>query len=198
MSNPHPDSTSNDPQPTSTQPGPTGQNSNCQNTQPHAADLHPSRTFKVWKKLESKPLGKGLFSAFAGFSAPYFLTVLPRVRDLRPGYCQVTAPKWWLIKNHIGTFHAIAACNIAEMAMGMLAEASVPSTHRWLPKGMRSQYLKKTTGGLTATATAELPDFSQITRESGGQDVTVKIHFDDATGVESTYVEIDIWVTAKK
>ncbi len=27
-----------------------------------------------------------------------------------------------------GTFHAIAACNLAEAAMGMLSEATVPST----------------------------------------------------------------------
>lgn len=162
------------------------------------AEAAPSATYKAWKKLAKKPAGNRLFSAFAAFKAPYFLTVLPYVKDLRPGYCQVTAPKWWLVQNHIGTFHAIAACNLAEVAMGMLAEASVPSTHRWLPMGMEAKYLKKTTGRLTATATAELPDFSTITRETGGQEVPVKIHFEDSAGVESTYAEIKIWVTAKK
>lgn len=162
------------------------------------AEAAPSATYKAWKKLAKKPFGTRLFSAFAAFKAPYFLTVLPHIKEMRPGYCQVTAPKWWLVNNHIGTFHAIAACNLAECAMGMLAEASIPSTHRWLPKGMESKYLKKTTGRLTATATADLPDFSKITRETGGQDVTVKIHFEDSAGVESTYVEINIWVTAKK
>ena len=67
-----------------------------------------------------------------------------------------------------------------------------------LPQGLRTKYLPKSTGGLTAKATAELPDFSQITKESGGQTVTVTIHYTDAAGKEPVYAEIDIWVTAKK
>lgn len=161
-------------------------------------DRNPSPTYKMYKKLAAKPMGKGLFSAAVSLKAPYFSTVQPRVQELRPGYCKVKSRKWWLLNNHIGTFHAIAACNVAEFAMGMLAEASLPATHRWLPQGMRTQYKKKTTGSLTAVATADLPDFSTITPESGGQTVTVTIHFTDDAGVESTYAEIDIWVTAKK
>ena len=73
------------------------------------AEAAPSATYKTWKKLAKKPAGNRLFSVVAAFMAPYFITVLPFVKDLRPGYCQVTAPKWWLVQNHIGTFHAIAA-----------------------------------------------------------------------------------------
>ena len=63
---------------------------------------------------------------------------------------------------------------------------------------MRTEYRTKSTGGLTARARADLPDFSTITRETGGQTVTVKINFEDAAGNEPVYAEIDIWVTAKK
>ena len=63
---------------------------------------------------------------------------------------------------------------------------------------MRTEYRTKSTGGLIARASAKLPDFSSITRESGGQTVTVTIHFEDAAGNEPIYVEIDIWVTMKK
>ncbi|RAV34148.1 hotdog fold domain-containing protein [Corynebacterium heidelbergense] len=162
------------------------------------ANYNPSNTYKLWQKWSKKPFGSRIFSLGASLWAPYFVTVLPHVHEMRPGYAKVHVPKWWLVNNHIGTFHAIAACNAAEMAMGMLAEASLPSTHRWLPMGMRTQYKAKTKGALTATATAELPDFSTITRESGGQKVPVIIHFEDAEGKESVYAEIDIWVTAKK
>lgn len=162
------------------------------------ANANPSSVFRMYKKLSKKPGGKGLFSAAVSLKAPYFSTVLPRLQEMRPGYAEVKVPKWWLVNNHIKTFHAIAACNAAEYAMGMLAEASLPNTHRWLPKGMRTEYRTKSTGGLTARASAELPDFSQITRESGGQTVTVTIHFEDAAGNEPVYAEIDIWVTAKK
>lgn len=162
------------------------------------ANRNSSPTFAMWKKLSSKPGGRALFSAAVCAKAPYFATVLPKVVEMRPGYAQVKVPKWIGINNHIGTFHAIAACNAAEMAMGMLAEASIPATHRWLPQGMRTRYIAKTEGGLVATATADLPDFSQITPETGGQTVPVTIHFEDAAGKESVQAEIDIWVTAKK
>lgn len=162
------------------------------------ANSNPSATFRMWKKFSKKPGGSRLFSAAVCAKAPYFATILPHIVEMRPGYSQVKAPKWFGVNNHIKTFHAIAACNIAETAMGMLAEASLPNTHRWLPMGMRTKYLTKSTGGLTATATAELPDFSQITKESGGQTVTVDIKFEDAAGKEPVHAEIDIWVTAKK
>ena len=45
----------------------------------------------------------------------------------------------------------------------MLAEATVPTTHRWIPQGMVTQYRSKTVGGLTATAElAELPSGSRL------------------------------------
>ncbi len=88
--------------------------------------------------------------------------MLPTVRTLRPGFCEVRAPKWWGVHNHIGTFHAIAACNLAEAAMGMLAEATVPATHRWLPRGMTTDYVAKATTGLRAVAElGEVPDFTE-------------------------------------
>ena len=57
---------------------------------------------------------------------PYFGTILPLVTEMEPGYCKVSAPNWFGVHNHIGTFHAIAACNLAETAMGMLMEATTP------------------------------------------------------------------------
>lgn len=162
------------------------------------ATKNPSPTFAMWQKLSKKPGGKALFSAAVCAKAPYFATILPYIAEMRPGYAQVKAPKWFGVNNHIKTFHAIAACNAAETAMGMLAEASVPNTHRWLPKGMRTEYVTKSTGGLVATATADLPDFSQITKDSGGQTVTVTIDYVDKAGKAPVKAEIDIWVTAKK
>jgi Domain of unknown function (DUF4442) len=39
-----------------------------------------------------------------------------------------------MVYNHLHTVHAIASCNAAEVAMGMLMEATVPRSHRWIPK----------------------------------------------------------------
>ena len=152
-------------------------------------------TFRVWHRLDwlPGPFGTRLFSVAAALKAPYFATVLPHVRVLEPGRCVVTASRLWWMRNHIGTFHAIAACNLAEVAMGMLAEASVPTTHRWIPKAMDARYLAKTTGGLTATAVLDpLPDFAAIT---SGVEVVVPVSLVDAAGVMSVRCAITIWIT---
>lgn len=118
-------------------------------------------SFALWQRLSAIPFGRSIFSAGLALRAPYFATVLPSVRTMRPGYAEVRSPKWWGVHNHIGTFHAIAACNLAEAAMGVLAEATVPRTHRWLPRGMTTEYVAKATTGLRAVAElSEIPDFA--------------------------------------
>ncbi|WP_410670449.1 hotdog fold domain-containing protein [Amycolatopsis sp. cmx-4-68] len=151
-------------------------------------------TYALWHKLAAKPGGKQLFSAAMCLRVPYFRTVLPSVRELRPGHCEVTAPKWWGVHNHIRTFHAIAACNLAEIAMGMLAEATVPATHRWLPKGMDVQYVAKAGTGLRAVAALpELPEFGDEGFELG-----VPVTISDANGTAVVTGTITIWVTPKR
>lgn len=126
------------------------------------------------------------------------MTSQPRLQELRPGYAQVRLGKWWLMNNHIKTFHVIAALNGAEFAMGCLAEISVPSTHRWLPQGMTTEYKSKSVGSLTVKATAELPNFDEITPESGGRQIPVVCNYIDAQGNHPMTATINIWVTAKK
>lgn len=151
-------------------------------------------TLALWSKLAGLPGGRRLFSAAICLRAPYFRTVLPTVRQLRPGRCEVTAPKWWGVHNHIGTFHAIAACNLAELAMGMLAEATVPDTHRWLPKGMNVAYVAKAETSLRAVAELpEIPDFGDA-----GFELPVPVTITDEQGKSVVTATITIWVTRKK
>jgi acyl-coenzyme A thioesterase PaaI-like protein len=125
---------------------------------------------------------------------PYFRTVVPLVRDLRPGRCAVSAPKWWGVHNHIGTFHAIAACNLAEIAMGMLAEATLPVTHRWLPKAMSVQYFAKAETSLRAVA--ELPEVPKF--GDAGFELPVPVTITDTRGKVVVAVTITVWVTPQK
>ncbi|EGD53391.1 hotdog fold domain-containing protein [Gordonia neofelifaecis] len=152
-----------------------------------------SATYALRKRLPSGRIGNALFSLGMVARVPYFGTILPFVEEMEPGYCRVTAPNWWGVHNHIGTFHAIAACNLAETAMGMLMEATVPTTHRWIPKAMNTQYLTKATTRLTAHAEfAEAVDFSTITE---GTEVVVTIRILDTSGTEVVHCDITTWVT---
>lgn len=151
-------------------------------------------TLALWSKLSAVPGGKRLFSAAICLRAPYFGTVMPSVRQMRPGCAEVTAPKWWGVHNHIGTFHAIAACNLAEIAMGMLAEATVPATHRWLPKGMTVSYVAKAGTGLKAVA--ELPELPEFGDE--GFELPVPVTITDKSGKPVVTATITVWITRKK
>lgn len=151
-----------------------------------------SPTYKVWQKLQGKPGGSALFSAAMMARVPYFASVVPHVHRMEPGYCEVTAPKWYFVYNHLHTFHAIAACNLAEVSMGMLMEATTPSSHRWIPKAMNVQYLGKATTSLRAIARLDVPDFAAITE---GADVVVPVRITDKHGNEVVHAEITTWVT---
>ena len=148
--------------------------------------------YRSWKKLPDNRIGRALFSLGVVAKAPYFGTVVPTIVALEPGYCEVTAPKWFGIHNHIGTFHAIAACNLAEIAMGVLSEATVPSTHRWIPKAMNVRYLAKANSGLRAVARIDIPEFGPE-----GTDLVIPVAIYDNEGTEVVHADITTWVTPK-
>lgn len=153
-----------------------------------------SKTFEMWNKLSGVPGGNRVFSAALSLKAPYFRTVTPTVTVMEPGHAEVTSPKWWGVHNHIGTFHAIATCNLAEVAMGMLAEATVPDTHRWLPRGMEVAYVAKAETSLRAIAEVEeLPAFGDEPF-----DIPVKITVVDKNDKPVTTGTITIYITRKK
>ena len=94
--------------------------------EPTATNNDPGPTALLWKKFSDTPIKRGLFSALYMVKAPYFRTVMPRVKEAVPGRCVVRLGKWWGVQNHIGTFHVIAGLNGAEAAMGLLCEVTVP------------------------------------------------------------------------
>jgi hypothetical protein len=95
------------------------------------------------------------------------------------------------VQNHIGTVHAIAACNGLEAAMGLLAEATCPPDMRWLPKGMEVQYLAKSTTSLTCTAETTQADWA------AAPDVPVTVKAVTKDGTVTVAGTIHLWVTPK-
>ncbi|NUS45825.1 MAG: DUF4442 domain-containing protein [Mycobacteriaceae bacterium] len=152
-------------------------------------------TYRGWKRLPDNWFGHTVFSLGMVARVPYFGTVVPQVVVLEPGRCEVVAPKWFGVWNHLHTFHAIAACNLAEVAMGMLCEATVPTSHRWIPKAMNVQYTAKATSALRAVAKLpEVPDFAAV---AAGRDLVVPISIVDKSGKEVVHAEITTWITPK-
>jgi acyl-coenzyme A thioesterase PaaI-like protein len=108
--------------------------------------------------------------------APYFTTINPLISALRPGHATVQVPFSREITNHLGTVHAIAMCNAAELAAGTMTDVSIPAGARWIPKGMTVEYLAKAKSDVTAVADGEAVDW----QTEGDKIVPVDIH--DAEG----------------
>ena len=150
------------------------------------------RALSAWQRLETLPLGKTLFSRAVCFKAPYFSSISPRFEELRPGYARVSMRKRRSVTNHIGTVHAIAMCNLAEIAAGTLTEVSIPASMRWLPKGMHVEYLRKAETDVEATAT--LP----TVEEGAARDVPATVEVKDREGQVVCRAIITMWVSPRK
>jgi len=146
--------------------------------------LHLYKTFSKW------PLGRHLFSIYAARMAPYFASISPFVTELDLGYCEVLIKKRRKHLNHIGTVHVIAIANGLEMAMGFLAEASIPQNMRWIPKGMELKYLNK--AGSDIRCFAKLKDNHWTLG-----DLPVEVEALDDQGKVVISGTIYLWVTEK-
>lgn len=148
-----------------------------------------SQVLGMWERLRTVPGGERVFSRAFTWKAPYFRSIRPRFVQVSPNYAALMLPKRRAVQNHIGTVHAIAVCNGLEAAMGALAEATIPSGKRWLPKGMEVAYLAKSTSDLTCSAETD-PD-----AWTAGPDVPVKVKATRDDGTVVVEGTIHLWVS---
>ncbi len=120
--------------------------------------------------------GSAQFSKMVCQMAPYFGTIEPEVVGLRPGRAEAKVGFRRDITNHIGTIHAIALCNAAELVAGLMTQVSIPDGMRWIPSGMTVEYLAKAKTDVTAVA-----DGSAVDWQSEG-DKIVPVEITDSEG----------------
>jgi hypothetical protein len=87
----------------------------------------------LYRRITRWPAGHWIFSRLVCFKAPYFATIAPRFVALEPGRCEVRIRDRRRVHNHLGTVHAIALCNLAELSAGVMTDASIPGDMRWDP-----------------------------------------------------------------
>jgi uncharacterized protein (TIGR00369 family) len=118
--------------------------------------------------------GAEAFSKMLCQMAPYFSTINPVMTQLRPGYAEASLPFRKEVTNHLGTVHAIAMCNAAELVAGTMTNVTIPEGARWIPQGMSVKYLAKAKTSLRAVA-----DGSQLDWTSAGEKVVPVAIFDE-------------------
>jgi acyl-coenzyme A thioesterase PaaI-like protein len=146
-----------------------------------------SQTLEVYKKV-----GNEEFTKIVTNMAPYFATIDPMFVDLRPGYAEVKLPNTRIVHNHLGSVHAIAMCNAAELAAGMMTEVSIPDTNRWIPIEMTVRYIKKAKTDLKVVANGTGLDWTVV------GEVKVPVGVYDMEGQEVFTALITMSVKPKK
>ena len=152
-----------------------------------------NKTLALYERMRRWPAGGWLFTRAICFKAPYFASIRPRITVLEPGRCEATLRHRRAVTNHLGTVHAIALCNLAELAGGMMTEASLPDGMRWIPKGMTVEYRKKAVGTMHALATPAIP----VVAATEGYELPVVIDVTDPGGDIVFRATIVMWLSPK-
>ncbi|MDO9236641.1 MAG: hotdog fold domain-containing protein [Aquabacterium sp.] len=135
-------------------------------------------------------VGPEQFTATVCQMAPYFSSIQPSLTVLRPGYAEATVPLRREVTNHLGTMHAIALCNAAELVAGTMTDVSVPEGYRWIPKGMSVEYLAKVKTDIRAVSDGSGIDWTL----TGDQVVPVEVF--DTAGTKVFTARITMYVKA--
>jgi acyl-coenzyme A thioesterase PaaI-like protein len=148
----------------------------------------------LYRRITRWPAGHWLFSRAVCFKAPYFASIAPRIESLEPGRCVASLRHRRKVTNHIGTVHAIALCNLAELSGGLMVDASLPASMRWIPKGMTVEYLRKAVGTMRAVATPA----QAIVEAAASYEMPVDVVVTDVSGEAVFRARISMWLSPRR
>jgi len=117
-----------------------------------------ARLIALWRTLSPLPGGRWLFARVFARAVPYSASTRPTVLVLEPGHAEVSIPDRRTNRQHLGSVHAIALMNVAEMASGLAMTAALPPQVRGIVREMKMEYLKKARGTITAVSRVTVPD----------------------------------------
>ncbi|MFU8897013.1 MAG: hotdog fold domain-containing protein [Gammaproteobacteria bacterium] len=151
------------------------------------------QAMRLWRRLGGSAAGRWLFTRIVCFKAPYFASISPLLTRLEPGLCAAHLEQRRRVQNHIGTVHAIALCNLAELCAGLVTDVSIPRDMRWIPQDMTVRYLKKAAGRIAAVATPATP------LRSAGEPypATIEVKLTDADDQLVASADIHMWLSPR-
>lgn len=116
-----------------------------------------TRLLALWRRLKNWPAGEWIFARIFSYTVPYSGSVKPRIRILEPGHAEVEIPDIRANRQHLGSVHAIALMNVAEMASGLAMMAGLPGNIRGIVTTLQMTYHKKARGTIRAVSRVTVP-----------------------------------------
>lgn len=111
----------------------------------------------AWNFLAPLPGGKVLYSRMLGKMVPYTGSIGAHVRALRLGHSEVEMADKPPLRNHLGSVHALALANLAELAGNLALVYSMPDGARFIVAAINIEYLKKARGTIVAISDCPIP-----------------------------------------
>ncbi len=127
--------------------------------------MNITRLFRIWSGMQSWRIGqwevgKRLFSRLVRLFNPYTGALGADICSLEPGYARLSLSDRRRVRNHLNSIHAIALTNLGEFTSGLALLGLLTDQQRGIPVEIRSHYMKKARGTLTATSRVTLPEFT--------------------------------------
>jgi len=116
-----------------------------------------TRLLSLWRRLSALPGGEWLFAKIFARTVPYSGSVRPRIKILEPGHAEVEIPDIRANRQHLGSVHAIALMNVAEMTSGLAMMAGLPENIRGIVTTLSMTYHKKARGTIRAVSRVTVP-----------------------------------------
>jgi acyl-coenzyme A thioesterase PaaI-like protein len=152
-----------------------------------------AQAMRLWRRLGGSAFGRWLFTRIVCLKAPYFASISPLITRLEPGLCEAQLRQRRRVQNHIGTVHAIALCNLAELCAGLVTDVSIPHDMRWIPKDMTVRYLAKAKGRISASAQPA----TELRSAAEPYSATIAVTLRDAADQAVASAEIRMWLSPR-
>ena len=120
-----------------------------------------TRLRSAWLRLSPLPGGRWIFSRLLGQMVPYSGTIGARVELFEPGEVRITLPDRRKVRNHLGSFHAIALANLGELSTGLALLGAMGNDVRGILTGLEVTYCKKARGLLKVHVVVLIPKVTE-------------------------------------
>lgn len=140
---------------------------------------------RLVSKINSAPAfcRSWLLTMLFGRAIKFAGTAGVKIDSLDFAHAKLRLPNRSKVQNHIGSVHAAATALLGESASGFLLGMHVSDDKIPLLKSMQIQYLKRSTGTLTAQTQLDETQINQIRSTEKGE-IVIRVLIRDQLGIE--------------